>query len=149
MIRSIWKQSEQGSRCVDLTKFFFSLTLNIVSRMSAGRTFSDHELSGGRKFKEILGEMMALAGAFVISDFIPLLKYIDLQGLRRRMKSLHQIYDEFAEKVIDEHINRRNKKAEEERGVKDLVDILLDMSEAASHSAEMKVTRLNIKAIIL
>ncbi|KAH9291939.1 hypothetical protein KI387_042871 [Taxus chinensis] len=149
MIHSIWKQSEQGARCVDLTKFLFSLTLNIVSRMSAGRTFSDHEFRGGRKFKEIMGEVMALADAFVIADFIPLLKYIDLQGLCRQMKSLHQIYDEFAEKVIDEHINRRSQKAEEERGVKDLVNIMLNMSEAGSHSAEIKVTRLNIKAMIL
>ncbi|KAH9308120.1 hypothetical protein KI387_036031, partial [Taxus chinensis] len=89
IIRSIWKQSEQGARCVDLTKLLFSLTLNIFSRMSAGRIFSDHEFRGGRKFKEIMGEGMDLAGTFVIADFIPLLKYIDLQGLRRQMKSLH------------------------------------------------------------
>ncbi|KAH9297254.1 hypothetical protein KI387_028936, partial [Taxus chinensis] len=77
MIRSIWNESEQGALCVDLSKLFFSLTLNIVSRMSATRTFSDQELRGGRKFKEIMGEMMALVGAFVVADFIPLLKYID------------------------------------------------------------------------
>ncbi|KAH9312495.1 hypothetical protein KI387_027530, partial [Taxus chinensis] len=65
------------------------------------------------------------------------------------MQAVAKIYDEFAEKLIDEHINRRREKMEEEHRVKDMVDVLLDMAESESKSMEMKITRVHIKAVIL
>ncbi|KAH9312470.1 hypothetical protein KI387_027505, partial [Taxus chinensis] len=148
MVRSIWLESGEGIRSVDVTNRISSLAQNIVCRMFSGRTFSDDELNGGVGFKDMLSEMAAVAGAFVIGDYIRILEWFDLEGIRRRMRVVQKIYDGFAEKVIDEHINRRREKAEDENRVKDMVDVLLDRAESESQSMEMKITRVHIKAII-
>ncbi|KAH9297703.1 hypothetical protein KI387_029385 [Taxus chinensis] len=151
MVRSIWKESGEGIQCVDVRRSVSSIAQNIVCRMFAGRTFSDDELNGGcTGFKDMVSEIAAVTGAFVIGDYFPFLEWFDLEGIRRRMRVVHKIYDEFAEKLIDEHINRRRAKAEEEcNRVKDMVDILLDMAESERQSMEMKITRVHMKAIIL
>ncbi|KAH9312482.1 hypothetical protein KI387_027517, partial [Taxus chinensis] len=149
MVRSIWQQSGEGIHSVDLRGSLSLLTQNIVCRMFSGRTFSDDELNGGITFKDMVSEMLAIAGAFCIGDYIPFLGWLDLDGIRRRMQAVRKTFDEFAEKVIDEHINRRREKAEEEHLVKDMVDVLLDMAESESQRMEMKITRLHIKAIIM
>nr|ATG29933.1 CYP750C18 [Taxus chinensis] len=150
MVRSIWLESGEGMRSVDVTNRISSLAQNIVCRMFSGRTFSDDELNGGVGFKDMLSEMAAVAGAFVIGDYIRFLEWFDLEGIRRRMRVVQKIFDGFAEKVIDEHINRRREKSEDENRVKDMVDVLLDMAELDTQTpTEMQITRVHIKAIIL
>ncbi|KAH9312467.1 hypothetical protein KI387_027502, partial [Taxus chinensis] len=149
MVRSIWLESGEGMRSVEVTNRISSLAQNIVCRMFSGRTFSDDELNGGVGFKDMLSEMAAVAGAFVIGDYNRFLEWFDLEGIRRRMRVVQKIFDGFAEKVIDEHINRRREKAEDENRVKDMVDVLLDRAESESQSMEVKISRVHIKAIIL
>jgi hypothetical protein len=40
-----------------------------------------------------------------LTDFIPYLNWLDLQGINKRMKKIHKTFDEFAEKIIDDHVN--------------------------------------------
>uniref|UniRef100_A0A0C9QQU3 TSA: Wollemia nobilis Ref_Wollemi_Transcript_13717_1676 transcribed RNA sequence n=1 Tax=Wollemia nobilis TaxID=56998 RepID=A0A0C9QQU3_9CONI len=150
MISSIWEASERGVRSVDLSKSVSSLTQNIMCRMFASRTFSDHHLVGGHRFKATVDELLATSGAFCVGDFIPWLDWLDLQGIHRRMKKAHQVFDKFAEEVIDEHIyNRRNLEGQGQKSrVKDFVDLLLDAAEAESGAVGMKITRVHMKAII-
>ncbi|GLJ31849.1 hypothetical protein SUGI_0640770 [Cryptomeria japonica] len=143
MIASIWQEREHGEQCVDVKRRLSSLTQNIVCRMLAGRTYSDNELNGGHGFKEMVEEMFAVFGAFPIGEYIPSLDWMDLQGFRRRMKAVHQIFDRFAEKVIDEHIVER--KAREGDRVKDMVDVMLSMAETEGQA----MSRVDIKAVIL
>ncbi|GLJ30466.1 hypothetical protein SUGI_0603050 [Cryptomeria japonica] len=125
MIASIWKESGHGAQCVDVKKRVTSLTQNITCRMFASRTYSDNDLDGGHGFKIMVEEMLAMAGEFCIGDFIPSLDWLDLQRIRRRMQALHKIFDGFAGKVIDEHINRRLDDGELNDGcVRDMVDNL-------------------------
>ncbi|KAH9323532.1 hypothetical protein KI387_018171, partial [Taxus chinensis] len=151
MLRSILLESEQGIHCVNVKQSLSSLTQNIVCRMFSSRTYSDDELSGGMVFREMVSEISAVAGAFCIGDYIPFLDWLDLQGLRRRMRAVDKVFDGFAEKVIDEHINCRREKerGQEDQGVKDIVDVLLNMAESESQGKEMKITRVHIKAIIM
>jgi len=150
MIRSIWEKSKSGTIAVDVSKAISILTSNIVWRMLAKRKFADDDLGGDFKgFKDLLVELITTAGAFNIGDFIPYLDWLDLQGINRRMKKAHQTFDEFAEKIIDDHVAHRmatasNGQKEEEIHVKDFVDVLLQMAEA-----DTKITRETIKALVL
>ncbi|KAH9312472.1 hypothetical protein KI387_027507 [Taxus chinensis] len=148
MVRSNWLESGEGIRSVDVTNRISSLPQNIVCRMLSGRTFSDDELNGGVGFKDMLSLMAAVTESFVIGDYILFLEWFDLEGISRRMRVVQKIFDGFAEKVMDEHINRRREKAEDENRVKDMVDVLLDRTESESQSMEKKITRVHIKAII-
>ncbi|GLJ48370.1 hypothetical protein SUGI_1021210 [Cryptomeria japonica] len=68
-------------------------------------------------------------GAINIGDFIPCLDWLDLQGLRGRMKSAHQRIDAVFDKIIEEHVERKARRSteeEEEERQEDLVDMLVD-----------------------
>ena len=84
----------------------------------------------------MVSEIMHLAGVVVLGDFIPSLAFLDWGGYRRRMDSVHKVFDEFAETLIDEHVERGRVKKSEEA---DIVDVMLDMAE--SESREMQVSR--------
>jgi len=150
MIRSVWEESESGRMGVNVSKAVSTLNSNIVWRILASRKFSDDDLGGVFKgFKDLLVEVMTTVGAFNIGDYIPYLDWLDLQGIKRRMKKTHKTFDEFAEKIIDDHVAHRmaaasNGQKEEEPHVKDFVDVLLQKAEADS-----KITRETIKAVVL
>jgi hypothetical protein len=50
---------------------------------------------------EIVRDITPLAGAFYIRDFIPSLSWLDLQGIRGRMKKVQGEFDALIEKVIE------------------------------------------------
>ncbi|GLJ45517.1 hypothetical protein SUGI_0958320 [Cryptomeria japonica] len=60
------------------------------------------------------------------------------------MKAVHKVFDAFADKLIDEHVERKRRKKSEEP---DIVVVMLDMAE--SENPEIDVSRIHIKAIIL
>jgi hypothetical protein len=94
-------------------------------------------------------DVAELTGKFNLSDFIWFCKNLDLQGFGKRLKEVRKRFDTMTERIIMEHEEARKKKKETGEGdpVKDLLDILLDISE--DDSSEMKLTRENIKAFIL
>jgi len=154
MIRSIWEESERGGTNVNVSKAISTLTSNIVWRILAKRKFTDDDLGGDFKgFKDLLVQLTGRVGDFNIGDYIPYLDWFDLQGINRRMKKIHKTFDEFAEKMIDEHVNLNNlmaaasngqKEADSEPRVQDFVDVLLHMAET-----DTKITRETIKAVLL
>eukprot|EP01018_Ginkgo_biloba_P005300 Gb_04398 [translate_table: standard] len=142
-IDSIWAESENGAKFVNVSKRLYSLTAHIVCRMVTGRKYSDDYLGPGKGFKQMILELFTVSGAFNIGEYIPYIEWLDLQGIKRRMKKVHKIFDAFAEKVIDEHVERMKLNWQKDYS-KDFVDVLLEMSE----SPHTEIRRANIKAII-
>ncbi|XP_057827808.2 cytochrome P450 750A1-like [Cryptomeria japonica] len=131
MVRSIWEKSEQGRKGVDVSHSVACYTSDLMWRILTGRTNADR-LSGGTTFEELVWEGNELMGAVNIGDFIPCLELLDLQGLRRRTKNVHQRLDAVFDKIIDEHVERKGRRGEEgeeeeEERQNDLVDVLVDM----------------------
>eukprot|EP01018_Ginkgo_biloba_P006296 Gb_11310 [translate_table: standard] len=145
MVDSIREESGHGAKPVNVSGRLSSLTRNIICRMIAGRKHSDEDITG-KGFLEMVQEILSVNGAFIIGDFIPSLEWLDLQGIRGRMKNVHAIFDEFAEKVIDEHVERMksNSRQKDQHSKLDFVDVLLEMSE----TPQMEIRRENIKAMI-
>jgi hypothetical protein len=85
---------------------------------------------------------MRLAASFNFGDYIPPIAPLDLQGLTKRMKAVGKVFDDFLEKIIDEHIQFKD-----ENRTKDFVDVMLDF--LGSEETEYSIGRDNIKAIIL
>ncbi|GLJ41926.1 hypothetical protein SUGI_0868120 [Cryptomeria japonica] len=144
MVRSIWEKSEQGRVCVDVSHSVACYASDLTWRILTGRTNADRQ-KGGDLFEKLVMEVTELMGAVNIGDLIPCLEWLDLQGLRRRMKNLHRRLDAVFHKIIDEHAERERRSSveeeeeEEEERQKDLVDVLLDT----------ETTRDEKKAIIL
>lgn len=142
MIRSIWQESQKGAKPVNLSKALSSVTANIICRMLMGTKCSTEVLGGFRGFAELLREVSILAGAFYIGDYIPRLGWLDLQGIRRRMKKVQSEFDRLTEGIIVEHIERRTQNA----GANNcFVEVLLDISE----SGNGVMSRNDMKALLL
>lgn len=140
MIRSIWQESEKRAKPVNLSKALSSLTANIICRMLMGTKYST---GGFRGFAELLREVSILAGAFYIGDYIPRLGWLDLQGIRRRMKKVQREFDGLTDEIIDEHIQRRTQNG---GATNCFVEVLLDISESGNGSV---MSRNDMKALLL
>ncbi|RWR77797.1 Cytochrome P450 [Cinnamomum micranthum f. kanehirae] len=141
-------ERSKAGETVDVSAELSRMTSNVISMMAMRKRCSRAEGEG--EVWPLLQEMAEVVGRFNLSDFIGLLKNLDLQGLEKRYKDLHWRLDGILERIIKEHEQER--RIGRKRGVdgdsdKDLVDILLDISE--DEKAEMKLTRENIKAFVL
>lgn len=78
-----------------------------------------------------------------LGDYIPFIAPLDLQGLTKRMKDVCRVFDDFFEKIIDEHIQSKDRDGK----TKDFVDVMLRFM--GSEESEYRIERTNVKAIIL
>ncbi|KAJ4826889.1 hypothetical protein Tsubulata_045247 [Turnera subulata] len=99
--------------------------------------------------KPLATEFLNLAGAFNISDFVPWLAPLDIQGLSRRMKALSRDMDKVLNKIIDEHENDAQWQKERQRDFIDVMLSLLKESVNSDNEQELKIDRTNMKAIII
>ncbi|WOK94100.1 hypothetical protein Cni_G02802 [Canna indica] len=91
----------------------------------------------------MLDELFLLNGLMNISDSIPRLEFLDMQGYIRRMKKLSAKFDYFLEHVIDEH-NKRRWHEGSEFMANDMVDVLLLL--ANKPDLDVKLERHGVKA---
>lgn len=144
MIHSLLEKCARVSNpVVDVSKTVTTVAVDIICRMAFGRKYSEEEAYGNKGFEEMIKEFGYLLGAVDIGDFIPYLKWIDLQGLGRRQKAIRKIVDAFYEKLIEEHLAAQK----DIRETRDFVDVLLALSE--HNGGEVNIRRDNIKAILL
>ncbi|KAK4413003.1 cytochrome [Sesamum alatum] len=134
---------------VDMGSEFTRMANNLISRMVMSRRCSEDEKDAG-EVRKLVQDITELTGKFNVSDYIRFCKNLDLQGIRKRLKVLHDRLDRMIEKIIDEHEDERRElkqRSKEGEVGKDLLHILLDTAE--DESSEMKLTRENIKAFIV
>jgi len=97
-----------------------------------------------REFKDMVVELMQLAGVFNVGDFVPALAWLDPQGVVGKMKRLHRRYDDMMNGII------RERKAAGEG--KDLLSVLLARMREQQPIADGEDSRINethIKALLL
>ncbi|KAA8543534.1 hypothetical protein F0562_021720 [Nyssa sinensis] len=102
-----------------------------------------------RRFGRAIKGFMYLSGVLVLSDVIPYIEWLDLQGHVRLMKENAEELDYFVGSWLEEHIQRRQKgqKMEEEC---DFMDVMLSLfgrdGMAYGHKSEaiIKATALNL-----
>lgn len=136
-IRSLIHRLFTGSKgdnfmTFDMKSLFFELTLNVMMRMMAGKRYYGEnltELDEAKKFKEIVTETFELSGATNIGDFVPVLKWVGLNKIEKRLAMLHRKRDNFVQDLIEEHRKSRTDSASEQRN-KTMIDVLLALQEA-------------------
>ncbi|XP_057851881.2 cytochrome P450 750A1 isoform X2 [Cryptomeria japonica] len=132
-----------NSLATDLSKEVTYLTSNILSRITFGKKCYESHL-GEKTFKEYLDEVLPALSGFNYRDFIPLLRWLDWHGLKKREAEITKIFNGYFERIVDEHVERRKKSSNLD--CEDLVDVLLCMSE--DESMEIKITRDHIRTVI-
>ncbi|KAK9911135.1 hypothetical protein M0R45_035058 [Rubus argutus] len=128
---------------VDLSSKVSSLSADMSCRMVFGKKYMDEEFSE-RGFKSVIQEGLQLGAAPNLGDYIPCIAPLDLQGFTKRMKAVHKVFDDFLDKIVEEHLLSRD---HGEKRTKDFVDVMLGFM--GSEESEYQIGRSNIKAIML
>ncbi|XP_028808718.1 3,9-dihydroxypterocarpan 6A-monooxygenase-like [Neltuma alba] len=138
-----------AAEAIDVGHELMTLANGIISRMIMSRSSSGND-DEAKEIRKLVTDTAELAGKFNLSDFIWLLKNINLQGrLNKRLKETRDRFDALLEEVIKEHEHERRKRKElhEDGQIRDLLDILLDIHE--DETSEIKFSMENIKAFVL
>jgi hypothetical protein len=98
--------------------------LNLVSNTVFSEDLVDSEFESAGEFKELVWRIMEDAGKVNVSDYFPVLKRFDLQGVKRHVKisyvRLHEIFDRMIKKRVEDRENLSGD------GGGDFLDVLLD-----------------------
>ncbi|MCD7464690.1 hypothetical protein HAX54_053237 [Datura stramonium] len=127
---------------VNISDKLATLGANMACLMVFGKKYMDDEFDE-RGFKDVIQEALVIVATPNIGDFFPFLDKFDLQGLVPRMKELAKIFDEFLERVIDEHVQD----SKEEKQTKNFVDTMMNIMQ--SGEAEFEFDRRHVKAMLL
>ncbi|KAJ0097019.1 hypothetical protein Patl1_27461 [Pistacia atlantica] len=97
------KQAAAARDAIDLSAKVSSLIAFMTCLMVFGKKYMDEEFGGGG-FETVIKEASTLAAKPNLSDYIPHIASLDLQGLTKRMKAVSKVFDDFLENIIDEHV---------------------------------------------
>lgn len=143
LLKSILDHEQQG-KTVNLGELLNICTANVLGQIMLSRRVFDSQGSTAGEFREMVVEQMELAGRFIIGDLVPSLVWMDLQGLRRKMKKLHNRFDEFFSRMIKEHETSSCNGGERA----DFLSVLWNLRNDADGEGG-KLTDADIKALLL
>ncbi|CAK8578241.1 unnamed protein product [Lathyrus sativus] len=128
MIAKLAEDSSSDFAEVELTFRFFDMTFNNIMRMISGKRYygEDCEMSDlqeASEFRDMVSQLLQLAGANNKTDFLPLLKFLDFENLEKKLKHIGERCDNFLRRLLEE---QRNKKIR----TNTMIDHLLNMQES-------------------
>ncbi|XP_026380179.1 geraniol 8-hydroxylase-like [Papaver somniferum] len=138
------RRSASSGSVVDIGQVAYTTALNLLSN-----TFFSVDLAGfssdfDSTFEAAIRGVMTEVSKPNFSDYFPILKFLDLQGYRRRMKNhfviLHGIFD----KIIDQKLLLSQSAETESSTSRDVLDMILDPCTDG-----IKLQRREIRAILM
>ncbi|XP_059287481.1 nicotine N-demethylase CYP82E3-like isoform X2 [Lycium ferocissimum] len=142
---------------VNLTKWLERLTLSLIFKLVAGKSYRSLEKGGNEeeeieRFKKALKDFdfVYIAMEFNLWDAfpIPLFKWIDFQGHVKFMKRAFKDIDCVLQKWLDEHVKKREEVDDVVAGnEKDFIDVLIsneDFADSYTRETTIKATALYV-----
>lgn len=115
----------------EMKKWFGDITHNVVFRMVVGKRFVENE--GNEGTRKALRDLFDLSGSFPVSDALPYLRWLDLDGQERAMRKTAKELDQIVQVWLEEH--KRNRDNSGSGQVKtnhgDFMDVLLSIVDEA------------------
>ncbi|PON56114.1 Cytochrome P450, E-class, group I [Parasponia andersonii] len=127
MVRFIEEAGACGSKPVDVGRFFFLMAFNLIGNLMFSKDLLDPKSESGAKFFFHAGKVMELAGKPNVADFLPILRWVDPQGIRRKTQFHVERAFEIAGGFIMERMESMEKEETEDKDKrKDFLDVLLE-----------------------
>ncbi|XP_023892234.1 xanthotoxin 5-hydroxylase CYP82C4 [Quercus suber] len=130
---SLWVQNGSCPLLVDLKHWLEELTLNVVVRMVAGKRYFGSSAASdsgeARRCQKAINQFFHLIGIFVVSDALPFMGWLDLQGHEKAMKKTAKELDSILGGWLEEHRQRRVSGEVKANGEQDFIDVMLSLQE--------------------
>ncbi|KAL8245536.1 hypothetical protein R6Q59_011794 [Mikania micrantha] len=140
-----------GSR-INISELAYLTEANVLTSMVWGNTSSKEGKYGHleAELSEMSTNINEIFGRANMSDFFPILKWFDFQGVKRDMKKQLQKFDQIMDKIIEDRVasnsDALHNGIEDHGGKKDFLQILLDLKNKED-TKPLHITQ--IKALIL
>lgn len=125
MLHLIQQAGQSGTCAVDVGRFFFLMDFNLIGNLIFSKDLLDSEMERGDCFYYHALKVMEYAGKPNVADFLPILKGLDPQGIRRNT----QFHVNQAFEIAGLFIKERMENGCSETGskeTKDYLDVLLN-----------------------
>ena len=96
-------RSEKG-QAIDIGKAVSTTSLNLLSNTFFSMDFSSYDSSVSKEFKDLASYMLEEGARPNVSDFFPLLRPLDLQGVRRKQIVYFRKMMGFFERIVEERL---------------------------------------------
>nr|A0A0N7F297.1 RecName: Full=Demethylepipodophyllotoxin synthase; AltName: Full=Cytochrome P450 family 82 subfamily D polypeptide 61 [Sinopodophyllum hexandrum]ALG05144.1 cytochrome P450 family 82 subfamily D polypeptide 61 [Sinopodophyllum hexandrum] len=130
----LWETQNIDFCLVDMKQWLADLTLNMSVKMVVGKRFfgsasaSACEETESSNCPKTLRNMFRLMGSFVLSDYLPYLRWLDLGGHEKEMKRTVKELDILFKGWLDEHKRKRLSGGKEDDD-QDFMDVMLSILE--------------------
>ncbi|XP_038985289.1 flavonoid 3',5'-hydroxylase 1-like [Phoenix dactylifera] len=142
MVRSILDLSRRGEP-VRVQEVAMVALANMLGLAILSRRVFDSDGAESGQFKSMVLELMRVGGLANIGDLVPCIAWLDVQGIERRAKRLHERFDALVTRMLREHADT----AGQREGRPDYVDNLL--ANCKSSEGEVALSDANIKGLVL
>ncbi|CAH1435757.1 unnamed protein product [Lactuca virosa] len=124
MVKSIYDVSGNDGTSIDVGRYFFLMAFNLIGNLMFSKDLLDLNSKRGAKFFYHAGKVMEYGGKPNMADFIPCLKWLDPQGIRKNMQYHVREAFRIAGGFIKERMDEQEESADKRRN--DYLDVLLE-----------------------
>ncbi|KAL3533874.1 hypothetical protein ACH5RR_007395 [Cinchona calisaya] len=131
MVKYIEAAGGCGTNAIDVGRFFFLMSFNLIGNLMFSKDLLDPNSERGAKFFYHASKVMEFAGKPNIADFLPMIKWLDPQGLRKRtqfhVKQAFDIAGWYLKERKEESMDFIDSNGNNSR--RDYLDVLLEYRE--------------------
>lgn len=146
MVQGVVDAAREG-RAVVVPEVLVCALANIVGQVTVSKRVFDAQGEDSNRYKDMIVSLLTGAGLFNISDFVPALARLDLQGVQARLRRVHRQFDALITELLADHAATAADRARE--GRQDFVDRLRASSmDGGDDDGGETITEVNIKGLI-
>ncbi|PIA35086.1 hypothetical protein AQUCO_03600028v1 [Aquilegia coerulea] len=143
MVRYVQEASEGGANSIDIGRYIFLMSFNLLGNLMFSKDLLDPNSEQGAAFFYHAGKVMELAWKPNVADFLPGLRWLDPQGLRK--KTQHHVEQAF--NIAGDFIKQRMESKMNGAGgeqKKDFLNVLLDFQGNGTEEPAFTARTINI-----
>ncbi|XP_057982404.1 cytochrome P450 76A1 [Malania oleifera] len=141
MVRFVAEAGADGTAPVDVGRFFFLMSFNLVGNLMFSKDLCDPTSDRGAAFFYHAGKVMEWAGKPNVADFLPILRRVDPQGIRKTTQFHVEQAFEIAGGFIKERVDGNGGG---ERKGKDYLDVLLEFGGDGEEPLSLSSRTINV-----
>ncbi|KAK4741282.1 hypothetical protein SAY87_024870 [Trapa incisa] len=107
LISHIDRKYRNTGKPVDIGKMVFYTNLNVISNALFSGDLVDADFERFQEFKDVVSRIMVDSGKLNVSDYLPWLQPLDLQGIRRLVRCSYERLHEIFDVIIDKRLRDR------------------------------------------
>nr|UHB15527.1 cytochrome P450 [Paris polyphylla] len=131
MARRLFREAADGFTRVEMKSRLFGLTMNSTTVMLVGKRYYDYEAGDtaeARSVQKLLEENFSLRALSNLRGFLPVLRWLDLGAMEKKLVMYRKIMDTFFQGVVDEHRRDIDKKNEEKEAI--MINAILSLQKS-------------------